>query len=267
MAKRFLDTGFFKSPFVRGLDAPLKGLYLFIICDCDGSGIWAADFEIAGLYVGQKITVSQFNKSFVETGKAIDIKNGKYFFPDFIDHQYPSGLQSNNKAHNGFISELLKYQVIYETSEGIFKPLPSPSQGAKVMVMVKEEVMVPVKVIQGQSEKIKTDTYGLFEPLVKKWIEYKKSEHRETYKTQATLDEFVKKLIDYSGGDFQRAEKIIDNSIANRWKGIFPEKPNGKPEPKKEYHPDGTEMSEQERNLKGVLELIKQKYGNNGSNS
>ena len=220
------------------MDAPLKGLYLFIICDCDGSGIWAADFEIAGLYVGQKITVSQFNKSFVETGKAIDLKNGKYFFPDFIDHQYPSGLQSNNKAHNGFISELLKYQVIYETSEGIFKPLPSPLQGAKVMVMVKEEVKVkvPVKVIQGDSEKIKTDTYGLFETLVKKWIDYKKAEHKETYKTQATLDEFVKKLIDYSGGDFHRAEKIIDNSIANRWKGIFPEKPgsNGRFEaPKK----------------------------------
>ena len=119
----------------------------------------------------------------------------------------------------------------------------------------------------GERVKIKTDTYGLFEPLVKKWIDYKKVEHRETYKTQATLDEFVKKLIDYSGGDFHRAEKIIDNSIANRWKGIFPEKPNGKPEPKKEYHPDGTEMSEQERNLKGVLELIKKKHANNGSNS
>ena len=88
----------------------------------------------------------------------------------------------------------------------------------------------------GERAKIKTDSYGLFETLVKKWIEYKKAEHRETYKTQATLDEFVKKLIDYSGGDFHRAEKIIDNSIANRWKGIFPEKPgsNGRFEaPKK----------------------------------
>jgi hypothetical protein len=64
MAKRFLETSFFKSPFVRSLKAPLKALYCFIICDCDGSGIWNADFEIASVYVGLKIEKAEFEKAF-----------------------------------------------------------------------------------------------------------------------------------------------------------------------------------------------------------
>ena len=84
MAKRFIDTSFFKSPFVRGLKGAYKGLYLFIICDCDGSGIWAADFEAASLYIGQSVDQSGFQKFFIEKGKAIDLENGRYFLPDFI---------------------------------------------------------------------------------------------------------------------------------------------------------------------------------------
>jgi predicted DNA-binding antitoxin AbrB/MazE fold protein len=94
-----------------------------------------------------KITIKDFAKNFVETGKAIDLQNGRFFIPDFIDHQYPSGLQINNKAHGNFISELLKYDVITEIEDGTFKPLQSPLQGSKVMVkvMVQEKVMVKAK--------------------------------------------------------------------------------------------------------------------------
>lgn len=136
MAKRFLDTSFFKSPFVRGLKGAYKGLYLFIICDCEGSGIWSADFDVASLYVGQKVDKSGFEKFFVGVGKAIDLQNGKYFIPDFIEHQYPGGLSYSNIAHKNFILELTKYQLLDED----LKPLQSPFKGAKVMV--KEKVKV-----------------------------------------------------------------------------------------------------------------------------
>jgi hypothetical protein len=136
MAKRFLDTSFYKSPFVRGLQGAYKGLYLFIICDCEGSGIWAADFEAASLYIGFKIDKNGFEKGFVENGKAIDLKNGKYFIPDFIEHQYPGGLSNNNIAHKNFIIELNKYQLLDEN----LKPLNSPFVGSKVMVKVEDKV-------------------------------------------------------------------------------------------------------------------------------
>lgn len=141
MAKRYIETGFFKSPFVRGLKGSLKTLYTFIICDCEGSGIWTMDMEVASLYTGFKYTIAEFKKEFIDKGKAIDLKNGKYFFPDFIDHQYPKGLSETNPAHNNFIRELLKYNLL----DNKLKPLRSPLEGTNVMVTVMEKAKEKVK--------------------------------------------------------------------------------------------------------------------------
>jgi len=141
MAKRFIDTGFYKSPFVRGLQGPCKALYSFIICDCSGAGIWSKDLEIAGLYIGFKISEAQWSV-FEKTGRAIPIGGDRFFFPDFIEHQYPSGLQDNNRAHMGFISELQKFNLL----DGANKPLTRSLQGPMVMVMDKEMATVPEKV-------------------------------------------------------------------------------------------------------------------------
>jgi hypothetical protein len=212
MAKRFIDTSFFKSPFVRGLKGAYKGLYLFIICDCDGSGIWAADFEAASLYIGQSVDESGFQKFFIEKGKAIDLENGRYFLPDFIEHQYPGGLSLNNTAHKNFIAELLKFNLLDEN----LKPLQSPFKGSKVMVKekVKVEAMVMVK---AESEILE---FGFFAPLIERWVSYKKS-RRESYKSDDGIRTFAKKLHEFSKGDVQIAEKIIDQSIGNNWAGIF----------------------------------------------
>lgn len=137
MAKRFIDTGFYKSPFVRSLKGSLKALYTFIICDCDGAGIWVKDLQIASMYIGFDISEKDFNV-FLEKGKAIDLKNGKYFFPDFLQHQYPKGLSIHNPAQKNFILELQRNSLI----DSDLKPLWSTFEGTKVMVMEKVEVMV-----------------------------------------------------------------------------------------------------------------------------
>jgi hypothetical protein len=138
MAKRFLDTNYYKSPFVRGLKGPLKALYSFIICDCDGAGIWNYDLEVAGLYIGFGITNKEFDDAFIKTGKAIPISDARFFFPDFIEHQYPNGLIEVNRAHKSFISILKRYDLIDENLnvkpargfEGALKELESPIEGA-----------------------------------------------------------------------------------------------------------------------------------------
>jgi hypothetical protein len=112
MANRFLETNYYKSPFVRGLKGALKGLYSFIICDCSPSGIWAKDLEAASMYTGFPQSEEDFEEKFVSTGKAILISVNRYFFPDFIEHQYPSGLSTNNKAHTKTIEELKKLSLI-----------------------------------------------------------------------------------------------------------------------------------------------------------
>lgn len=69
--------------------------------------------------------------------------------------------------------------------------------------------------------------FGIFIPLVKKWIEYKKSRN-ENYKSQVSLNAFVKILTKYSENKFENAENIIEQSMANNWAGIFKPKPEFK---------------------------------------
>jgi hypothetical protein len=114
MANRFLDTNYYKSPFVRSLKGALKSLYSFIICDCDGAGIWNLDLQAASMYIGFEVTQKEFEDCFTAKGKAISLGGDKFFFPDFIEHQYPGGLQSNNKAHKNFIITLKRYGIIDE---------------------------------------------------------------------------------------------------------------------------------------------------------
>lgn len=58
-------------------------------------------------------------------------------------------------------------------------------------------------------------------PIVIEWIEYKKT-IKDSYKGEKGIIAFSEKLIEYSGGDPIKAKKIIENSMANNWKGIFP---------------------------------------------
>lgn len=213
MANRFIDTNFFKSPFVRSLKGSLKGLYTFIICDCTGSGIWAADFEIASVYVGISVTKSEFEDAFVSCGKAVDLKDGKYFFPDFIIHQYPKGLSVNNPAHSNFILELQKYNLL----DDALKPLERPSEGSKVKVKVIDKVKVKEEVtVSGLNFPFSSnefmDAWGrLFNS--KKWKK----------KSPAALQASLNKLSGHSEVD---AIRMIENTIAGDWQGLFDLKPH-----------------------------------------
>lgn len=134
MGNRFIDTNYFKSPFVRGLPGKLKSFYSFIICDCDGSGIWNMDMQAASMYIGFDVSQKEFEDCFLAKGKAVNLGGGKFFFPDFIDHQYPSGLQAQNKAHKNFINTLTKYGLI-DSNQQIIKneaPLKEPLEGSHV---------------------------------------------------------------------------------------------------------------------------------------
>lgn len=89
-----------------------------------------------------------------------------------------------------------------------------------------DEGGVPI-VKQVNNETIKQKKQGLdfskyeeLSQLVEKWIGYRKS-IKKPYKSQDSLDSFVKSLRDKSDNDIQKAEAIIEQSIANQWQGIF----------------------------------------------
>ena len=133
MAKRFTDTEKWKKPFIRGLQGAYKLLWLYICDDCDHAGIWQVDIEVAQIRIGEKIDSKEAVKSFDEKIIIFD-KGNKWFIPSFLEFQYPSGLNPDNRAHNSVIILLEKYSLIISKD----KPLISPLKGAMDMDMVKD---------------------------------------------------------------------------------------------------------------------------------
>jgi len=239
MAIRYIDTGFYKSPFVRSLKGQLKSFYNFVITDCSGAGIWAKDLEVASLFTGFAITDEDFG-IFVEKGKAIDLGNGKYLFPDFIEHQYPQGLSDKNPAQKNFIFELRKYKLLEERdgkltlNKDALKGLITPNGGVAKATMVTVMVTDKVDVIETvEVEKAKNDFLDLvfldFKNIKIKPDEFEKL--CQTY-TQEVTEKAIKYLSDYkiekgykTKSDYLTLKRWVFEAIAKQKNGNTENKP------------------------------------------
>jgi hypothetical protein len=120
MAKRFTDSEKWKQPFLRGLKAPYKLLWLYILDDCDHAGIWQVDIDVAQIRIGEQVNIQDAIDQFGD--KVIVIDNGqKWYIPDFIDFQYGE-LNPENRVHQSVLKSMQKWKI---------KPLVSPFKGAK----------------------------------------------------------------------------------------------------------------------------------------
>jgi hypothetical protein len=134
MAKRFTDTNKWNKPFIRGLQAPYKLLWLYILDECDHAGIWQVDIEVARIKIGLEFTPMEALKYF--DNNILPISNGeKWFIKDFIEFQYGE-LNESNRAHASVI-KILKHNKIDHIKliqmEGAYKGHTSPLQGATYM--------------------------------------------------------------------------------------------------------------------------------------
>lgn len=216
MAKRFTDTEKWKKPFIRGLQGAYKLLWLYICDDCDHAGIWQVDLDVAQIRIGEKIELSEAIKSFEDKIIVFD-KGNKWFIPSFIEFQYPSGLNPENRSHNSVIILLEKYNLLDKQN----KPLISPSEGrkdmVKDMVMVKDKDKVKVK-----EAEIKFLWEGQeIVDLWNEWKEYKFDHFKFKYKTIQSEQAAFDSLVQLSDKNLEIAKEIVKQSIANGWKGFF----------------------------------------------
>lgn len=136
MAKRFTDSEKWSKPFIRGMKAPYKLLWLYILDECNHAGIWQVDIDVARLKTGEKLILEDAIKAF--DGKIYVFDNGeKWFIPEFISYQYGT-LNPENRAHNSVINILAMYNLI-DIDTGKIKPLTSPLQGCKDKDMDKDK--------------------------------------------------------------------------------------------------------------------------------
>lgn len=123
MPKRYTDTEKWKKPFIRGLQAPYKLLWFYILDDCDHAGIWHVEIDVAALRICEEIDIEDAKKQF--KSHIIEFAKGtKWFIPDFVEFQYGK-LNPENRVHNSVIRKLKKYKLLN------LKEHISPLQGAK----------------------------------------------------------------------------------------------------------------------------------------
>lgn len=228
MAKRFIDTDLFKKQFTRGLQAPYKLLWIYIMTDCNHAGVWECDFDVAQIRLGTKINKAQAEKLFAE--KVAVISDGeKWFIPSFIEFQYGK-LMPTNRAHTSVISLLQKYDLIDDDfnirpiGQAPCKPLTSPLQGAKDKDKEKDK--------DKDKEKDKDKAAELIFPFAsEKFIMTWKiliNEPKWKKKTFSAYQASLKGLSELANGSEELALGIMQQTIANNYQGFFPLSPHNK---------------------------------------
>jgi len=216
MAKRFTDTGKWKKPLLRSLQAPCKLLLLYIWDDCNHAGIWDVEMDIAKIRIGcPDLTIE---KALAELGDTVvPIEDGaKWFIPAFIEFQYGQ-LNPENKVHASVLS-ILK-------SKGLSRSL----QGSKDKDKDKGK----------KKEKAKEPEYPVLEKLVDplreavvEWINMRVQKKEPP--TPHAVDLALKEAARASDKDQAKMAALFDKSTLNGWKGIFPDQqaPSGYIPPK-----------------------------------
>jgi len=128
MAKRFIDTDLFRKPFMRGLDAPYKALWIYLLCECDHAGIWVVELDVAQIRLGMKLDPEKVIEKM--DGAVVSLDGGsKWFLPEFVRFQYGT-LNPGNRVHASVMERLSRLSIDPNGSSQN-KGLASPLQGAK----------------------------------------------------------------------------------------------------------------------------------------
>ncbi len=108
MSKRFIDTELFRKQWFRRLPQDYKLFWVYVLTNCDISGVWEVDFDQAiffGCKVDEKKAIDLLEKQVFVFG------NGKrWFIIDFCDFQYGK-LSTNSPVHKKIIQMLENHKI------------------------------------------------------------------------------------------------------------------------------------------------------------
>lgn len=166
-------------------------------------------------YFGQK---PEFGLPRLHTMEVLSIGSRntyKKLFGDLIEHGFIKLIrESCNQYHHASIIALSKFEQAPET------PLDTPTEQAIEQAPDPIDKSNNLETKELKKKGFDFSGYGILSELMKKWVDYKKS-IKNSYKSQSSLDIVAKKLNELSGGDYQKAEAIVEQSIANQWQGLF----------------------------------------------
>lgn len=126
--KRFTATEKWSDSWFMKLTPAQKLAWLYVVDQCDCSGVWDRNDPLANCQIGSQIDWDDALKAFGE-GRVRVLPNGKWFLPGFVGFQYGS-LSPDARVHQAVITRL-KDHGLWD-SYGIAMGLESHQEKEKV---------------------------------------------------------------------------------------------------------------------------------------
>ncbi len=110
--KRFTETRKWEDPWFRKLPAGAKLAFLYILDNCDSSGVWVEDQELGNFIIGMTIPWEKAIESFGD--RVVRLENGALWLVKFIEFQYGK-LSRECKPHIPVFNLLEKHGIDLES--------------------------------------------------------------------------------------------------------------------------------------------------------
>jgi hypothetical protein len=98
-------------------------------------------------------------------------------------------------------------------------------------MQIKESKVKESKVKESKLKETKEESPLVFisndwQHLWEGWVEHKRNQFKDKYKTKQSEQIAINQLVDLAGGELETAQEIVKASVSNLWKGLFKLKTN-----------------------------------------
>lgn len=259
MSKRFTDTEIWDKEWFMLLKPKHKCLVKYVRDKCDIAGVWHPNWLLATTYIGEKVTQAELLE--IDGGKQFLMTDDKKVFCiGFINFQYGDYLNEKSPVHKKIIDILGRFKVkgntlfdtLYNTLPDTLSQEPdgtpntllegekstenpsfntlsdTPQEEEEEKEVDKEEDKERDKeeVSKPEVKTVANPFSEHFTPHWERWKDYKRDQHRFTFKTADSEQSALNDLVKMAKGDEVTAAAIIQQSIAKGWKGLFEIKDN-----------------------------------------
>jgi hypothetical protein len=258
-SRMFWDYSFNNPEHIKPYHA---AVFFFAVEHCNRLG-WKKKFGLPTSMVMEATGIKSYNKY-----KEVFDQLVEYGFFELIEtskNQYSSNivaLSCRDKAqYKALDKALMKHSTKHHTkhSESTVQSTGESTDSIDKQVNKEQLNNKPLNKEQ-ESEDVFINPFGENFTAWQGWKDYKREEHRESYRSPKTETAAAQKLFKLARGNPETAKKIILQSIENRWKGLFELKieNNGNRNTGKTEYGTPERAAEYER-------LFAQRYGGGGS--
>jgi len=223
MAKRFTDTEKWKDDWYLSLSNDYRIIWQWLLDNCNHAGICKPSINLMNMMCNTNIDDETLILAM--SGRVLKINN-IWFIPKFLKFQYGT-LNSKKPAVISVVNELKKNKLIDLVTELFCNDFITITESLdNSSLTIKDKDKDKDKDISiNKSEIFENFDYPFTsDNFIKKWNQwkqYKKVSHKFSYKSDETEITTLNQLLKLSANNEQNAIEIINQSIANGWKGFF----------------------------------------------